>query len=106
MATIFTKVGNFEVSNNGNGSTIYKDGCKVAETPIAWWNKDELVKAIEENKVPIEEKLKENAVKRNKVVVTKENAVECLNGLLNVLGNEEKGFYSSRLKQCINKLTK
>ena len=103
MATIFTKVGNFEVSNNGSkGSTIYKDGYKVAETPIAWWNVDELVKAIEENGDLINERM----AKRNKVVVTKENAVECLNALLKVLGKEEKGFYASRLTQCINKLTK
>ena len=103
MATIFTKVGNFEVSKNGNGSTIYKDGWKVAETSIAWWNKDELVKVIEENSALIEEMM---AKRDNKVVVTKENAVECLNGLLNVFGKEEKGFYASRLTQCINKLTK
>ena len=105
MATISTRVGNFNVVENksGNGSIILSmDGKKVCETDIVWWDKDALVSAIESNHVLIEEKLKEI---ENTPLVTKENAMECLEGLVNVLGeSKNKGFYTSRLKQCINKL--
>ena len=105
MATISTKFGNFNVVENkkGNGSIILTtDGKKVCETDIVWWDKDNLVRAIEANHVLIEEKLKEI---ENAPLVTKENALECLEGLVSVLGDKkDKGFYTSRLKQCINKL--
>ena len=104
MATISTRIGEFNVveNNSGNGSIIFKNGKKVCETDIVWWDKDNLVRAIEANHVLIEEKLKEI---ENAPLVTKENALECLEGLVSVLSDKkDKGFYTSRLKQCINKL--
>ena len=64
---------------------------------------DLLENAIEQHSELIEQRIEERVNKRN-VTITKENAQQVLEQLMQVLGNEEKGFYSSRLKQCINKL--
>ena len=62
-----------------------------------------LENAIEQHSELIEQRIEERVNKRN-VTITKENAQQVLEQLMQVLGNDEKGFYSSRLKQCINKL--
>jgi hypothetical protein len=115
MNTIATKYGTFNVTDNGKNGTIICIGnvkiadlpntslyVKIAEFPnVSWWDLDSLEKAIEENIDLIEKRIEECV---NTPKVTRNNAAEVLEQLISVLGNEEKGFYSSRLKQCINKL--
>lgn len=47
---ITTKYGHFGVTDNGNNGTIVSvNNNKVCEFPtISWWDKDKLVKALEE----------------------------------------------------------
>lgn len=102
MNAIVTKYGVYNVVKNDKGTTdIMKDGKKVCDTEIQWWDKDSLVNAIEEHHELFS--LKEE---QNKILVTKENAKECVEGLIKVLGTdkESKGFYTSRLKQILNKM--
>lgn len=103
MNTITTKYGTFNVTDNGkNGAIICIGNVKIAEFPkVSWWDLDSLEKAIEENIDLIEKRIEE---RMNTPKVTRDNAAEVLEQLTQVLGNEQKGFYSSRLKQCINKL--
>lgn len=103
MNTITTKYGTFNVTDNGNnGAIICIGNVKIAEFPtVSWWDFDSLEKAIEENIDLIEKRIEERV---NTPKVTKDNATEVLEQLISVLGNEQKGFYSSRLKQCLNKL--
>lgn len=103
MNAIQTKYGEFNVVDNGNGGTILCVGdVKICEFPkVSWWNLDGLNKAVEEHHKLIEQRIAERV---NKIEVTRDNAAEVLEQLINVLGNEQKGFYSSRLKQCLNKL--
>lgn len=98
MNTITTKYGTFNVTDNGKYGTILSIGnVTIAQFPnISWWNRDLLENAIEQHS--------EERVNKRNVTITKENAQQVLEQLMQVLGNEEKGFYSSRLKQCINKL--
>lgn len=105
MNTITTKYGTFNVTDNGKYGTILSIGnVTIAQFPnISWWNRDLLENAIEQHSELIEQRIEERVNKRN-VTITKENAQQVLEQLMQVLGNEEKGFYSSRLKQCINKL--
>ena len=99
-----TKYGVFETSDNGNGGTaIFMGNAKICEFPkVAWWNVDALEAAIEQHHDVIEKRIAERV---DDVKVTRENAADVLTHLIDVLGNENKGFYSSRLKQCLNKLT-
>ena len=105
MNTITTKYGTFNVTDNGkNGSIISMGNVKIVEFPkVAWWNVDLVEKAIERNIEVIEKRIAER-VGNKSINITKENALQVLEQLAQVLGNEEKGFYSSRLKQCINKM--
>ena len=105
MNTITTKYGTFNVTDNGkNGTIICIGNVKIAEFPtVSWWDFDSLEKAIGENIDLIERRIEER-VNGTNVSITKNNALQVLEQLTQVLGNEEKGFYSSRLKQCINKL--
>lgn len=105
MNTITTRYGTFNVTDNGKYGTILSIGnVTIAQFPnISWWNRDLLENAIEQHSELIEQRIEERVNKRN-VTITKENAQQVLEQLMQVLGNEEKGFYSSRLKQCINKL--
>lgn len=103
MNTIATKYGVFGVEDNNNGGTkIYAGSNKVAEFPkLNWWDADKVQDAIEMNI----ELIKHNQEKQSESVsVTRDNAVEILEKLTSVLAKENNGFYSSRLKQCINKL--
>ena len=104
MNTIKTNHGEFNVVDNGNGGTIlYVGDVKVFELPnVAWWNLDALEAAIEKNAELITKRINERV--NNALVVTMDNAANVLEQLISVLGNEQKGFYSSRLKQCLNKL--
>lgn len=103
MNIINTKYGTFEVVDNGNGGTsLFIGKSKICEFPnIAWWNLDNLEAAVEQHHDVIEKRIAER-VTENKV--TKENAAEVLVQLIEVLGNEQKGFYKSRLTQCLNRL--
>lgn len=103
MNTITTKYGIFNVTDNGkNGAIICIGNVKIVEFPkVSWWDLDSLEKTIEENIYLIEKRIQECV---NTPKVTRDNAAEVLEQLTQVLGNEQKGFYSSRLKQCINKL--
>jgi hypothetical protein len=117
MNTITTKYGTFNVTDNGKNGTIICIGdvkiadlpntslyVKIAEFPkVSWWDWDSLEKAIGENIGLIEKRIEER-VNRTDVAITKDNALQVLEQLAQVLGNEQKGFYSSRLKQCMNKL--
>ena len=107
MANVInTKLGTFNVSDNGkNGAIISIAGIKIAEFPkVSWWNVDSLENAIEQNAEVITQRIAERVNNTKAVEITKDNALQTLEKLIEVLGNEEKGFYSSRLKQCINKL--
>lgn len=105
MNTITTKYGTFNVADNGKGGAIISVGnVKIAEFPkVSWWNWDSLENAIEQNIEEINKRIEER-VNNKSVTITKENALQVLEQLTQVLGNEEKGFYSSRIKQCMNKL--
>jgi hypothetical protein len=105
MNTITTKYGTFNVTDNGkNGTIICIGNVEIAEfTKVSWWDWDSLEKAIGENIGLIEKRIEER-VNRTDVAITKDNALQVLEQLAQVLGNEQKGFYSSRLKQCMNKL--
>jgi len=105
MNTITTKYGTFNVTDNGNNGAIISIGNEnIAEFPnVSWWNADLLEKVIEQNIKVIEKRIEERVNKTN-VSITKDNALQVLEQLTQVLGNEQKGFYSSRLKQCMNKL--
>lgn len=100
---ITTKYGVFEVINNGNGgASLYVEETKICEFPkVHWADKDAIDKAVEQHHEVIEKRIKE----RVNVKVTRENAAEVVTQLIDVLGNENKGFYASRLKQCLNKLS-
>lgn len=100
---ITTKYGTFNVTDNGkNGAIISIGNVKIAEFPkVSWWDFDSLEKAIGENIDLIEKRIEEHMNTRK---VTRDNALQVLEQLAQVLGNEEKGFYSSRLKQCMNRL--
>lgn len=102
--TIVTRHGEFNVESNGaNGVSLFMEGTKIAEFPkVNWWDKDGILKGLDDNAELIEQRITERVTNRNKV--TKENVTETLEEVLKVLGNDKKGFYSSRLKQCINKL--
>ena len=103
MNTITTKYGTFNVTDNGkNGVIISIGNVKIAEFPnVSWWNWDSLENAIEQNIDLIEKRIQGHS---HALQVTRDNAACVLEQLISVLGNEQKGFYSSRLKQCINKL--
>ena len=105
MNTITTKYGTFNVTDNGkNGAIISIGNVEIAEfTKVSWWDFDSLEKAIGDNIDLIEKRIEER-VNRTDVTITKDNALQVLEQLAQVLGNEEKGFYSSRLKQCMNRL--
>ena len=105
MNTITTRYGTFNVTDNGKYGVILSIGnVTIAKFPnISWWNWDLLENAIEQNIDIIEKRIEECFNKKN-VTITKDNALQVLEQLAQVLGNEEKGFYSSRLKQCMNKL--
>ena len=105
MNTITTKYGTFNVLDNGkNGTIISVKNVKIAEfSNVSWWDWDSLENAIASDHEEIEKRIKERINNCN-INITKENALQVLQQLYDVLGNEEKGFYSSRLKQCMNKL--
>ena len=103
MNAIQTKYGEFNaVDNNNGGVSLFVGDKKIIEFPnVAWWNLDAIENAIEKNIELINKRIDERL---NTLEVTRDNAAEVLEQLINVLGNEQKGFYSSRLKQCLNKL--
>ena len=103
MNAIQTKYGEFNaVDNNNGGVALFVGDKKIIEFPnVAWWNLDAIENAIEKNIELINKRIDERL---NTLEVTRDNAAEVLEQLINVLGNEQKGFYSSRLKQCLNKL--
>lgn len=100
MNIIQTKYGSFGVGDNGNsGAELYVGNTKVMEFPkVKWWDADSLMDVIEKNI----ELIRKNEEKRK--ALTRSDAISTLEELAKVLGNEDKGFYSSRLKQCINRL--
>ena len=103
MNAIQTKYGEFNAVDNGNGGTsLFVGDVKICEFPnVAWWNLDAIEKNIEKNIELINKRIEERV---NTLEVTRDNAANVLEQLINVLGNEQKGFYSSRLKQSLNKL--
>lgn len=100
---ITTKYGTFEIVDNGNGGTsLYIGEVKICEFPkVGWWNLDAIETAIEQHHEVISKRVEERS---KEVKVTRENAVEVIGQLIEVLGNENKNFYASRLKACLNKL--
>lgn len=100
MNTINTKYGSFEIANNEGHAAIFIGDKKICEFPkTPWWDIDGIEKGIEMHHELIEKRVKERPV----VEVTRENAAEVMGQLIGLFGNEEKGFYASRLKQCLNK---
>lgn len=75
-------------------------------TDTYWWDEDNILSQIEDNRDSIINSIKsineQNSSPAPKV--TMDNAKELLMELKELLKDEEKGFYSSRLQQCINKL--
>lgn len=102
MNIINTKYGSFEIVDNGNGGTsLFVGKAKICEFPkVAWWNLDAILTAIEQHHEIIEKRVEERVVE---IEVTKDNAADVLAQLIKFFGNEQKGFYASRLKQCLNK---
>lgn len=103
MNTINTKYGTFEVVDNGNGGTsLFIGKAKICEFPkISWWNVDGILTAVEQHHDVIVKRIVERVPE---VEVTRENAADVIGQLIEVLGNENKGFFKSRLQQCLNKL--
>ncbi len=103
MNIINTKYGSFEVVDNGNGgASLYINDVKICEFPkVAWWNVDAIEKGLEEHKELIQKRIEERVKEVN---VTRENAVEVISQIMEVMKDETKGFYASRLRQCLNKL--
>lgn len=100
-----TKYGNFEVKDNNNGGAILSmNGVDIIQFPkTAWWNVDGLLKEVEKNGELIEKRLSQR-VTTTTPQVNESNVKETLEELMVVLGDKEKGFFKSRLKQCMNKL--
>lgn len=98
---MITKFGEFKAENNGNGGvSLYVGDKKIIEFPnICWWDKDAIEKALEKHQPLVEKRLNERCS-----LVTKDNVTQVLQEVLEVLGNEDKGFYASRIKQCLNRL--
>ena len=97
MKTIATRIGTFEIKNvNGRMTSLFKNGHKVVDITIPWWDRDRLVNAIESHHTLIEDSIKE--------IDGGNNAVELVDKLIDILGQQEKGFYLSRLKQIKNRL--
>ena len=59
-----------------------------------------IIELIETHKALFEDTDTENTLN----YITKDNVKMVLERVAEVLGKDEKGFYASRLKQCINKL--
>lgn len=98
--TIVTSLGTFTITPKDTENTyIYKNSVLVCVVDIPYWDKDKLVKAIETHKELVLAKT-ENEM----LFITKDNVKAALERVAEVLGKDEKGFYASRLKQCINKL--
>ena len=99
--TIATKLGTFTITpKDTKGTYIYKNGILVCVVDnIPYWDKDGLVEAIETHKELVLEKIGNEFL-----FITKDNVKQALERVAEVLGKDEKGFYASRLKQCINKL--
>ena len=99
---ITTKYGVFDVvKSENNGTSLYVDETKICEFPkVHWADKDAIEKAVEQHHEVIEKRIKE----RVNVKVTRENAAEVITQLIGVFGDEQKNFFSSRLKQIYNKL--
>lgn len=99
--TLSTKVGTFDVRDNENGGSILMmNGKKICEFPnVPWWDKDGLERGVADNSGLIKNRIEERLNG-----VSKENVEYVLEKCLEVLGNSEKGFYSARLKQCLNRL--
>jgi len=97
MTTIATRIGTFEIKKvNDKMTSLFKKGHKIADITIPWWDSDKLVSAIERNHILIEDKMKG--------IDGDNNAVELVDKLIGILGQQEKGFYLSRLKQIKNRL--
>lgn len=107
QTTIATKAGTFEVSEHQGKVIVSKNGKKLATLPeIDFWNKDAIVKAIEQNGKQLN-KLAGKASTTEEL--TPENILPTLTGIYDLLNStiedkQTKGFVTSRLKQVINKL--
>ena len=101
--TIVTKYGTFNIASafDGKGSAVMSDkgGVLLTFPKTPWWDLDGLERKIAENIGILNVRLKESSLE-----VNRDNAAEVLQRLVGVLGGAEKGFYASRLKQCLNKL--
>lgn len=101
--TIVTKYGTFNITSafDGKGSAVMSDkgGVLLTFPKTPWWDLDGLEMRIGENLEVINKRVKDLSVD-----VNRDNAAEVLQRLVGVLGGAEKGFYASRLKQCLNKL--
>ncbi len=98
-----TNLGTFTIQDNGNGgSVILMGNAKICEFPkVAWWNLDAIEKGLDEHRDLILKRIEERVEEPK---VTRENALAVIDKLSEVLGNEEKGFYASRLRQIRNKM--
>lgn len=105
MSAIQTKYGEFNaVDNNNGGVSLFVGDKKIIEFPnIAWWDLSAIEGAIGENIELVNKRIDER-VNPLETKITRDNVESVLKQLICVLGNEQKGFYSSRLKQCLNKL--
>jgi hypothetical protein len=74
---MYTKFGNFEVSDNGKGGVILSmKGVQIIQFPTTpWWDKDTMLKRLEKNKKVVEKRIAEKFGKETPKEQTLEDIV-------------------------------
>lgn len=74
---MYTKFGDFEVSDNGKGGAILSmSGVQIIQFPTTpWWDKDTLLKRLDKNKKLVEKRIAEKVEKESPKKRTLENIV-------------------------------
>ena len=103
---VSTSFGNFEYGYTENNIFVYTKSSPVAITNVPYWDKDAVVKAIEDN---IERINKANRIENTTQEVNTENVSEIIESIKEfannkISDNKAKGFITSRLTQIENKL--
>ena len=64
---MYTKFGDFEVSDNGKGGAILSmGGVQIIQFPTTpWWDKDTLLKRLDKNKKLVEKRIAEKVEKES-----------------------------------------
>ncbi len=74
---MYTKFGDFEVSDNGKGGAILSmSGVQIIQFPTTpWWDKDTLLKRLDKNKKLVEKRIAEKVEKESPKKRTLEDIV-------------------------------